>query len=386
MQNRIALEPGGSAQAISPGPGARASPPSTGAAVAAASASDAAAVALPLRRGHPESAAALQAWRHAAAGASPLVAAELALLTIRLLPAALEPWLVAAHQGGTLVAALPLARNGRTLLALRTDHTPRVDLVGDETCLPALWNGIRSLRGWDRLELRGVPADSPVARRLPELARRQGYRGYVRDVGRSPWFDVRGIEHRIHRKFRGDMRRLERQLGGVELERIATFDRGAFRDLLRLEACGWKGEAGSAIGCDAKLVAFYSAVGRVFARRGQLTLAFLRARGKRIAGCFALEDGSTFHLLKIAYDEEFAHFGPGQLLVRETAADAERRGLSTYDMMGREAPYKMKWADQARAHVEVVLYAPTLRGRALHLAHERARPLAREVFLCSKPR
>ena len=40
-----------------------------------------------------------------------------------------------------------------------------------------------------------------------------------------------------------------------------------------------------------------------------------RARA-RIAGCFALEDAETFHLLKIAHDPEYARFGPGQLLVR----------------------------------------------------------------------
>ena len=65
------------------------------------------------------------------------------------------------------------------------------------------------------------------------------------------------------------MRRLERQLGGVELERVTAFDRAALRDVLRLEASSWKGRAGTAIACEASLVAFYAATARVFARRGQ---------------------------------------------------------------------------------------------------------------------
>ena len=314
-------------------------------------------------------------WAELARRASPLFAPELALLTARLVRER-EPILVGASRGGTLVAALPLARRGRSLVALRSDHTPRVDAVGDARATPALWEAIRRLGGWDTLKLRGVPADSPLALDLPALARADGCRAAVRGIGRAPWFEVDGIERRIHRRFRGDMRRLERQLGGVELERIAAFDRGALAEMLRLEASSWKGRAGTAIACDANLVAFYAAAARVFARRGQLTLAFLRARGERIAGCFALEDAETFHLLKIAHDPAYAHYGPGQLLVRETALDAGRRGLARYDLLGRDAAYKMKWTDRVRAHVEVTVYAPTLRGRSGYWATQVARPAA----------
>ncbi len=292
---------------------------------------------------------------------SPLLAPELALLSARLVREC-EPILAGASREGVLVAALPLARRGRTLVALRSEHTPRVDAVGDPRAMPALWEAIRRMGGWDTLELRGVPADSPLALDLPALARADGCGASVHEISRAPWFEVDGIEQRIHRRFRGDMRRLERQLGGVAFERVATFDRAALGDVLRLEASSWKGQAGTAIACEADLVTFYATAARVFARRGQLTLAFLRARGERIAGCFALEDATTFHLVKIAHHPAYAHYGPGQLLVRETALDAARRGLARYDLLGKDAPYKMKWTDRVRAHVEVTLYAPSLPG------------------------
>jgi CelD/BcsL family acetyltransferase involved in cellulose biosynthesis len=317
----------------------------------------------------------LRQWSRLGRLGPPLLAPELALLTARLVREP-EPVLVGAARRGTLVAALPLARRGRALLALRSDHTPRVDAIGDRAAAPALWQAIRSINGWDTLELRGVPADSFLALELPALARAEHCRAYVREVSRAPWFEVEGVEERIHRRFRGDMRRLERQLGGVELERVTAFDRAALRDVLRLEASSWKGRAGTAIACEAKLVAFYAATARVFARRGQLTIAFLRARGERIAACFALEDSETFHLLKIAHDPAYARFGPGQLLVRETALDAARRGLARYDLLGHDTAYKMKWTDKVRSHVAITVYAPSLRGRARCWAREVARPLA----------
>jgi CelD/BcsL family acetyltransferase involved in cellulose biosynthesis len=283
------------------------------------------------------------------------------------------------------VAALPLVRQGHALQALRCDHTPRVDLVGDPAALPALWRAVRHTGGWDVLELKGVPADSPLAVALPQVARDDGCAAYVRETHQVPWFSVDGIEQRIHRRFRGDMRRLERQLGGVQLERITHFDRGALADMLRLEAAAWKGAAGTAIVCDDRFARFYAALARVFARRQRLTLAFLRADGKRIAAQLSLEDATTFYLLKTGYDPEYAHFGPGQLLVRETALDAGRRGLGRYDLLGKATAWKMKWTDQTRPHVAVTIYAPSARGHAMRLVREIARPLAGRMRRALRP-
>jgi CelD/BcsL family acetyltransferase involved in cellulose biosynthesis len=331
-------------------------------------------VALKINRKSRSFAETLTEWSRLGRFGPPLLAPELALLTAKLVREP-EPLLVGATHRGTLVAALALARRGRTLRALCSDHTPRVDAIGDRTAAPVLWQAIRTMDGWDSLELRGVPADSFLAQELPGMARAEGCRVYTREVARTPWFEIRGFEGRIQADFRGDMRHLERQLGGIELERIAVFDRAALRELLRLKA--WSGGTGAeAIGGEDRLVSFYAAIARVFARRGQLTLAFVRARGLRIAGCFALEDTHTFHLLKIAHDPEYARFGAGQLLVRETAIDAERRGLARYDLLGHNVPPKVTWNGTVRSHVEIRIYVPSLRGRARCWAREVASPLA----------
>jgi CelD/BcsL family acetyltransferase involved in cellulose biosynthesis len=324
-------------------------------------------------------------WHDLAADAPPFMQADFVRLTARL-ERMDDAWLFAARAGARFTAALPLVRRDRTLLAVRGEHTPRFDVTGDPRTFTSLWEAIRDAEDWDRLELRSVPADSLLATRLPELARRDGFTAVVRETHRSPWFCVDGIEDRVHRRFRGDMRRLERQLGGVELERIARYDHDALRDVLRLEAAAWKGAAGTAIACDRRIARFYAGVARVFAARGALTMAFLRARGARIAALFALEDATTFYLMKTGYDPAFAHYGPGQLLVRESAADAARRGLVRYDLMGRDTPWKAKWTDQARPHVEVLVYAPTLRGRAAHFVRHVARPLAGRAMRALKSR
>jgi CelD/BcsL family acetyltransferase involved in cellulose biosynthesis len=320
----------------------------------------------PLGRALPE-------WRRLEG--PPILAPEFFLATARLMREP-EPILFGARRGRALVLALPLARRGRTLRALRSEHTPRIDVVGDSIALPTLWRAVYGSGSWDVIDLEGVPADSPLAVLLPEIARDDGCEVFVRETHRAPWFWVEDIEQHIHRRFRGDMRRLERQLGGIELERVPIFRREAVSAVLRLEAAAWKGAAGTAIACDPKLSRFYATVARLLARRGALSLTFLRARGRRIAAQFGLEDGTTYFLLKTGYDPEFAHFGPGQLLVRETAIDCARRGLARFDLMGKATPWKMKWTDQSRPHVRVTIYAGSTRGRARRFAQEVARPLA----------
>jgi CelD/BcsL family acetyltransferase involved in cellulose biosynthesis len=336
-------------------------------------------IAVPLDRRSPRGPW-IAAWRRMSGAAAPYLMPEFPLLAARL-ASAREPMLFGATDGTELRAALPLARRGRTLVALRTEHTPRFDLAGDPDALPAVWQSIRQARAWDVLELSSIPADSALATALPELARADRCAVHLVETHRAPWFEVDGIEERLHRRFRGDMRRLEKQLGGVELERVSSFDRDALADLFRLEAAAWKGAAGTAIACDPKLVHYYTTLARVFARQGRLTLAFLRAQGKRIAGQLALEDGATYYLLKVGYDPEFAHFGPGQILVRETAADAHRRGLRRYDMMGKDTPWKLKWTDTGRPHASLTIYAPTALGKIRWFARRVAAPVLRRAWV-----
>lgn len=317
----------------------------------------------------------LAQWRRLARSAPPVLAPEIFVLSARLVRGA-SARLERAYSGGTLVAALPTLHRGRTLHGLRADHAPRVDLVGDAGALPAMWQEMYGARDWDVLDIGGVSADSPLATTLAELARADGCRVRVSETHRAPWFEIPGIEQRLHRRFRGDMRRLDKHLGGVQLERITRYDRQALQDFFRLEAAAWKGTAGTAIACDARLVRFYAALFRSLAARGRASISFLLARGRRIAVQLALEDATTYQLLKVGYDPAFAHFGPGQLLVRETAADAERRGLARYDMMGTQTPWKAKWTKEARAIARIVVYAPSARGRLWHFVREVARPIA----------
>ncbi len=104
---------------------------------------------------------------------------------------------------------------------------------------------------------------------------------------------------------------------------------------------------------------FYFSLLRLFGRRGTMTLNFVTVGGRRIACLFTMEDARTLFALKIGYDPSYAAISPGHLMVAETAADAERRGLQVFDFIGNESEWKLKWTRRSREHLRVTVLRPS---------------------------
>lgn len=313
--------------------------------------------------------------------------------------------LLVAHEQGRLVAALPLLAEERRVAGLRLrvlrslsdDHSQRFDLVAEnDAAIGALWRHLAADPDWDLVELREVPEGSRRAGRLQALAQEAGYPVSVWPSLRSPYLPlpttVEELEGRLDGKFRANLRRRRRnleKLGPVELERVtgqeasakgsAALD-AALDEGFALEQGGWKGAKGTAIACEPGLVRRYRALAHVFARRGELSLHFLRVGGRRVAFHFAIERGGTYYLLKPGYDEALRQHGPGHLLVWEVARALVRRGARELDFLGHDMEWKREWTQLGRNHAWLSIYRPTLRGRVLHAWKTCAVPLLREGF------
>lgn len=100
-----------------------------------------------------------------------------------------------------------------------------------------------------------------------------------------------------------------------------------------LEAGGWKGKAGTAVLQRDELRAFFRAAITGLAREGKARIDLMRLDGRPIAATVALRSGDMMFGWKTAYDESYAKYSPGALLMVELSeaviADASIAGMDS---------------------------------------------------------
>jgi hypothetical protein len=181
-------------------------------------------------------------------------------------------------------------------------------------------------------------------------------------------------------KKRKELRRQERRLaetGAVGYDELAADGNldAWIDEFLALEALGWKGKQGTALGNDAAAVGIFRAYARgAFERRRWMTHA-LRLDGRAIAMKCNLRAGAGAVAFKIAYDESYARFSPGVLLETEHVRRLHEPGAPAWMDSGAAADHPMighLWRDRIAIETLVV---PT--GRPLGPLAIAALPLVR---------
>ena len=191
------------------------------------------------------------------------------------------------------------------------------------------WRAILSwLEGcpWHRrlLRLRKMPAEGELWCTLQRaLAERPSFRrlsfGFdtsFLDIG--PSYDET-IKMAMSRETRRKIKQMRKRLDKVGQVTFEDIDDGppadtVIEEFLHLEASGWKGRSGTALGMDRDEAALYRDVIRAAYDRKRLTFLSLRLDGRMIAGRCAFMAATGAFAFKVAYDESFARYSPGTLL------------------------------------------------------------------------
>ncbi len=121
-----------------------------------------------------------------------------------------------------------------------------------------------------------------------------------------------------HREFRRLMRRLGEEGEVVhDVARTREEVREATETFLSLEASGWKGRERTAMATDRYRAAFAREAIDRLAELDMCRIHTLRLSGKPIASLVVFVEAGIAYTWKTAYDEEFAPFSPGTLLMIE---------------------------------------------------------------------
>ena len=174
------------------------------------------------------------------------------------------------------------------------------------------------------LRLRHLDAPGPLYAAAAAVAAETGRLSapsarYARAMLQGPWTADAYLKVSLSGKKRKDLRRLRSRLeeeGPVSVERLSAAESVApwADEFLSLEASGWKGKAGTAIGMEAASAQFFRAAVVAAHRDGDLQMFRLRLGGRAIAAAVNFNAAGAVYAFKVAYDEAYARYSPGVML------------------------------------------------------------------------
>jgi hypothetical protein len=302
----------------------------------------------------------------------------------------------ARHQEGLLLSVwsdaklrgiMPMLRSptffggipARTYRSLSGIHSCRYDVIHDCTdeqhIIKLIWNTLSRDESWDVIEAEDVPIDGAFTQVMKE-AKDAGCLVGVWPTRKTPIVSIpaqgsdplgncppgsKGIRSRLKSK----LRRLERE-GEVRFEVQTSECEESFKRFLMLESAGWKGRSKSAIASSLVTTRFYMSIVQELQKRGMLRMYSLHVGAKTIAMQLGLAMNGVYYSPKVAYDETFAYYSPGQLLNKHVIIDLSNEGFSKYDFLGPRAVWKTVWTDEVREHRNCYIFRPTVRGKLLY--------------------
>jgi CelD/BcsL family acetyltransferase involved in cellulose biosynthesis len=306
--------------------------------------------------------------------------------------------LAMARSAGGLRALLPLVEREtnfcgipvRTLRGAGNEHSGRFDLVratGEEGDLGvrALWNALRDQPDWDVIELPYVPEES-AAEDLLRAADGDGFLTGHYESYTSPYVvlpdngqvDELPISARFRRNLRGRKRKAQENWP-VFLRRIDAADPIEVDRFFELEASGWKRKEKTAIVCSEATRSFYEEIAYAASKCGYFSLYLLGFGDTVVAGHFGLSYQGRYYSPKVAYNEAFAEYGPGHLIIDAILRDLQSRKFCEFDFLGPWMDWKGEWTRGGRKHSFCYIFRPTVFGEALYAAKLKVRDKLRRV-------
>ncbi len=178
---------------------------------------------------------------------------------------------------------------------------------------------------------------------------------------------VHGFEDywkRRSKKLRDNLRRYLRrgEASGHVLQYRTVSDpggmEGAVARYAELEGRGWKGQEGTALGCDPAQLRFYTELLVAHAGKGQAWVYELWAGGSLAASRLVVAQGGLVVALKTTHDEGMRDWAPGRLLMHRLIEDAFARWPgSSLEFYTNATVDQMAWADEQRTIAHVTVYA-----------------------------
>lgn len=194
----------------------------------------------------------------------------------------------------------------------------------------------------------------------------------LKQTRQSASFNCTSDERAPNGKLRRNLRRLRKQLLECGELRVDTIDEpkllnDAYKHFLTIEASGWKGtgDEAPAISANPELQAFYQALLNPSVAGIEPQINLLWCNDTCVAAQFGLRTGTCLSLLKIGYNQAYARYSPGYLLLESILDKAPDEGIDKLSLV-TSPPWAQRWHPDTEPVWQLNHYNNSPIGTALH--------------------
>ncbi len=301
-------------------------------------------------------------------------------------------YLLAVWAGDELVGIVPLLRDRRRVLGRRrvgiffcaNNHSNRINLVIAQDCLAECITAIvehllRHQRDWDVVQLEPMIRNSPVTEALLAALHHAGVRYGMSTCYCSPFLTLPSswgvVVDNLSTSFRKTLRR---KINKAKKLRTVGIDETAIParvdDAMAIDRHTWQYANGTGISSRGPNKTFYTTLAHRMAGAGWLRLVFVTLDAKPVCFEYNLLYKNVLYNLKLGYLPEQGHWSPGLFLKHHVLSQMASAGVSEYDFLGLDEPYKLHWTSTVRPHCFVCLVGSTWDVRLAAFVQFRFRP------------
>lgn len=251
--------------------------------------------------------------------------------------------------------------------AATNSHSPRYDIIGNLDQPEHVFRQILKELNVSYLVFPYLSLNSTLMKAEPKLTMLHS----LEICESAPYAETSGDweEYWTNRgSSRRELGRRERKFmskDGAKFEVLTTWDEinPVFKQLLEIEASGWKGTQGSSILQNEDTLNFYTDFCKQCAANNHLRLFVLYDENIPVAFEIDVEFDEILHCFKHGYLDSYSKLGAGQVLrIMVMRWAFENTAIKYFDMFGPETEAKCKWATNIEELYTLKIYANSPAG------------------------
>ncbi|HRD48346.1 MAG: GNAT family N-acetyltransferase [Candidatus Competibacter sp.] len=273
-------------------------------------------------------------------------------------------------------------------------YVPYWDVIG----IPQLNNGYPTIGfgdvlkapamgRWDIVQLYNVLEDSLV---LSQLEKNHDLSWECWELPRCDYLICQSMEEflgGLSKNFRASLRKARNKLQKLKdiefrSHREPEFVQKALQTFFMLEMAGWKSDCKGAIAQNLNIRQFYEILFNEYSkeRRAWCEINELCAEGKILASQICLGVDDTLYILKVAYDENYSHVSPGNMLLEWVLTRFGSKGSIRYLNLISDSAWHTDWKASFLKNWYIEIYNKTPGGSLMHAMRLLQRRLGKKPF------